>query len=63
MAAGRWLEYACAVTVVELTFVDLREKIVKFAFSEFELRVDDLFHVETFFILKSISKASFLYIG
>ena len=48
---------------VELTFVNSREKVVNLAFSEFKLRVDDLFHVEAFFILNSIAKASFLYVG
>ena len=48
---------------VKLAFVDSREKVAKFMFGEFELRVDDLFHVEAFFILNSVAKASFLYIG
>ena len=44
---------------VELAFVDSREKVVKFALGKFELRVDDLFHVEAFFISNSVAKANF----
>ena len=35
-----------------------RERVVNF-----ELRVDDFFHVEAFFISNFIAKASFLYVG
>ena len=37
-----------------------RERVVKFAFGKFELRVNDLFHVEA---LNPVAKASFLYVG
>ena len=47
----------------KLAFFDSREKVVKFAFGEFELRVDNFFHVEAFFILNFTAKASFLYVG
>ena len=39
-----------------LTIIDSRGKVVKFTLGELELRVDNLFHVEAFFILNSVAR-------
>ena len=58
MVAGRRLETGNRPEKVESNSlcVDSREKVVKFVFGEFELRVNDLFLVEA---LNSFAKASF----